>query len=188
MIQSSNAAVTGSCARSSTDPMSVMVAVALGLAAVWSMIALRLLSSALAHHTGDQLAQAAAMFDALRTRAADELRLHARMTAGDPRLVAALAAGGPDTAAVADLVAELARRRGTGVVALVAPDGRVAAEAGADPLRGLDLASAQPFDRARRARDAIAAGWAIGDRIVDLGIAPVGPADGPAAYLAIGEE
>jgi len=168
--------------------MSVMVAVALGLAAVWSVVALRILSSAVAHRTGDQLAQAAAMFDALRTRAADELRLHSRATAGDPRLAAALAAGGPDSAAVADLVTELAARRGTGLVVLLAPDGRVVTQAGADELRGLDIAGTRPFDRAQRATDAASAGWVVGDRIVDLGIAPVGPAAAPAAYLVFGEE
>jgi len=168
--------------------MSVMFAVALGLAALWSVVALRILSSALAHQTGDQLAQAAAMFDALHTRAADELRLDSRMAAGDPRLAAAIAAGGSDSAAVADLVGELAKRRGSGLVLLAAPDGRVVTEAGPDELRGLDLAGTRPFDRAQRAGDAVSAAWVVGDRIVDLGIAPVGPAAAPAAYLVLGDE
>src|ERR1043166_5418223 len=101
--------------------MSVMFAVALGLAALWSVVALRILSSALAHQTGDQLAQAAAMFDALHTRAADELRLDSRMAPGHPRLAAAIAAGGSDSAAVADLVGELAKRRGSRLAPLAPP-------------------------------------------------------------------
>lgn len=168
--------------------MSVMVAVALGLAAVWCVIALRVLASALSRESTDRLAHAAAVFDALRARTADDLRDQSQMTASDPRLVAAVAAGGPDSAAVADLVAELSRRRGGGLVQLTAADGRLAVAAGADALRGLDLASTRPFDRAQRSGEPVAAGWVVGDRLVDVGIAPVRAGAAPAAYLVLARE
>lgn len=168
--------------------MSVMVAVALGLAAVWSVVAFRVLGAALSHESTDRLAHAAAMFDALRTRTAEDLRDQSRLSATDPRLVAAVAAGGPDSAAVADLVAELAGRQGGGLVQLTAADGRVAVAAGADALRGLDLASTRPFDRALRAGEPVAAGWVVGDHLVDVGIAPVRAGAAPAAYLVVARE
>ena len=168
--------------------MSVMVAVALGLAAVWSVIALRVLSSAVSHDSIDRLTHAAAMFDALRMQSSEDLRVQGRMTASDPRLLAALAAGSLDSAAVADLVAELAHRRGTGVIQLVAPDGRVATQAGADALRGLDLSSTRPLDRAQRSAESVATAWVVGDRLVDVGIAPVRVGADPIAYLVLAEE
>ena len=168
--------------------MSVTVAVALGLAAVWSVIALRVLSAALAHESADRLAHAAAMFDALQMQTAEDLRVQSRMTATDPRLVAGLAAGGPDSAAVVDLIAEIARRRGSGLVQLLANDGRIAAQAGADALRGLELSSTRPLDRAQRSGEPVSASWVAGDRLVDVGIAPVRAGADPIAYLVLAQE
>jgi hypothetical protein len=187
MIPSGNGAAA-SGERSGADPMSVMVAVALGLAAVWSVIALRVLSSALSHESIDRLADAGAMFDALRMQSSEDLRVQSRMTASDPRLIAALAAGGPDSAAVADLIAELAHRRGTGVVQIATAEGRIATQAGVEALRGLDLSSTRPLDRAQRSGESVAAGWVVGDRLVDIGIAPVRVGADPIAYVVLAED
>jgi hypothetical protein len=186
MIHSGQCA-EASGARSGADATSVMIAVALGLVAVWSMIALRVLSSALSRDTAERLAHAASVVEGLRKRTADDLRLASRVTAGDPRVAAALATGAPPGAAAA-IADELARRRGAGVVVLAAPDGRVIAEAGADELRGLELIETHPLDLAQDAGDAIAAGWVIGDRIVDVGVAPVRADQAVSGYLVIGQE
>lgn len=169
--------------------MSILViAITLGVAAVWSVVALRQLSSSIARETTERLIRARGAFDLLRARTVDNLRAHCRMMAEDPRLKATLATEGVDEATVADILNDLAKLRRTGFFMVLSPDGRVFAQAGADELRGLDLSGSSPVKKAQTSPDAVAGSWVLGGKIMDLAVMAMRFGGAPIAYLVVGQQ
>src|SRR5262249_22566505 len=114
----------------------VVTVLTTGLAAVWSLVALRQLSSSIAEDSARHLERARVAFDAFRARTHDHLRGQCRILVEDPRLKSTLSTDGVDEATVADILADLGKLRRTGFLMVLSRDGRVFAETGAEPLRG----------------------------------------------------
>jgi len=164
----------------------VIVALTFGVAAVWSLVALHQLSSAIVRESTTHLDRARRTFDQTRARTLDSLRVQARVMVEDPRLKSTLAIEGIDEVTVADILGDLGRLRSTGFLMVLSPDGRVFAQSGADELRGLDLSGSSAVKKAQGTSEAATGSWVIGGKIMDLAIMPVRFDAKPIAYLVVG--
>src|SRR5262249_12418101 len=182
--------VTSHDAPSSTGRvMSLLIIVlSVGLAAVWSLVALRQLSTSIVRESSTHLDRARRTFDLTRARTLDSLRAQARVMVEDPRLKSTLATDGVDEVTVADILGDLGKLRSTGFLIVLTPEGRVFAQAGADELRGLDLSGSSAVKKAQGSSDATVGSWVIGGKIFDLSLMPVrfGTA-APISYLVVGQ-
>jgi len=163
----------------------VVVAVTVGLACAWSWVARQELAGSVVNENVARLEHARILFDAIRARTQQMLRAECRLLVEDPRLKSTLATQGIDEATVADILRDLAKLRGSGMLIVLTPEGRVFAQAGADELRGLDLSASAVVKNARNTGEAIGA-WVIGGNIVDVGITSVRFDSGVIAYLVVG--
>lgn len=159
----------------------------IGLALVWSVITLQQLSSSIARESTEHLARARLAFDSIRTRTLENLRAHCRVMVEDPRLKSTLATEGVDEATVADILTDLGKLRRTGFLIVLSSEGRVFAQAGADELRGLDLAGSSPVKKAQASSEAEVGSWVIGGRVMDLSIMAIRFGTTPLAYLVVGQ-
>jgi hypothetical protein len=166
----------------------LIIALSVGLAAVWSVIAQRELTSSITQESATHLDRARGTFDSIRMRTLDNLRAHCRVLVEDPRLKSTLATEGVDEATVTDILGDLAKLRRTGFLMVVSLDGRVFAQAGADELRGLDLSGSSPVKKAQTSLDAVAGSWVLSAKIMDLSIMAVRFGATPIAYLVVGQE
>jgi len=164
----------------------VVVVLTAGLAAVWSVVALRQLTSSIAVESAEHLERARRTFDATRSRTLDNLRGYARVMVEDPRLKSTLATDGVDEVTVADILGDLSKLRRAGFLMVLSTEGRVFAQAGADELRGLDLSGSSAVKKARGTLDAVVGSWVIGGKMMDLSIMPVRFGTNPIAYLVVG--
>jgi hypothetical protein len=165
----------------------VIVVLTVGVAAVWSMVALHQLSSSIVHETTTNLDHARRTFDLTRSRTLDSLQSQARVMVEDPRLKSTLTIEGIDEVTVADILGDLRKLRGSGFLMVLTPDGHVLAQAGADELRGLDLSGSSVVKKAQSAPEAVAGSWVIGGKIMDLSIMPVRFGQNPLGYLVVGQ-
>jgi len=165
----------------------VIVALTIGVAAVWSRVALHQLSSSIVRETAGHLDRARRTFEVTRARNLDSLRVQARVMVEDPRLKSTLSTDGIDEVTVADILGDLGKLRSTGFLMVLSPDGRVFAQAGADELRGLDLSGSSAVKQAQAAPEAVVGSWVIGGKIMDLSIMPVRFGAKPIAYLVVGQ-
>jgi hypothetical protein len=165
----------------------VIVMLTVAAAVVWSLVALKQLSSSIVRESVAHLERAHRTFDVTRARNLDSLRTQARVMVEDPRLKSTLATEGIDEPTVADILGDLAKLRSTGFLMVLTPDGRVFAQAGADELRGLDLSGSSAVKKAQGATDAVTGSWVIGGKIMDLSITPVKFGPKPIAYLVVGQ-
>src|SRR5690349_13526612 len=80
--------VTGHDVPSSTGRVMALLIIVLGvgLASVWSLVALRQLSSSIVRESSSHLDRARRTFELTRTRTLDSLRAQARVMVEDPRL------------------------------------------------------------------------------------------------------
>src|SRR5215213_9277496 len=108
----------------------VVVVLTVGLACAWSFVARRELAGSVVHENIARLERGRALFDALRARTQQSLRAESRLLVEDPRLKATLATQGIDEATVSDILRDVARLRGTGMLIVLSPEGRVFAQAG----------------------------------------------------------
>jgi hypothetical protein len=173
--------------RASRVLSAVIVALTIGVAAVWAFATLRQLSSAIAQESAAHLVHTRATFASTRARTLDNLRSHCRVMVEDPRLKSTLATEGVDEATVADILSDLAKLRRTGFLIVLSPDGKVFAQAGADELRGLDLSGSSPVKKARGSLEAVEGSWVIGGKVMDLSIMGVRFGTTPVAYLVVGQ-
>ena len=162
-----------------------VIIVTVGLACAWAFVARRELAGSVINENITRLEQGRLLFDAMRARTQQMLRSECRLLVEDPRLKATLATQGIDEATVADILGDLKAQRGSGMLLVLTPEGRVFAQAGADPFRGLDLSASTVVKNARGAGDAVGA-WVIGGSIVDVGITSVRFDRGVIAYLVVG--
>jgi hypothetical protein len=158
-----------------------------GVAAVWSLVALHQLSASIAQESEAHLDHARRTFDLTRARRLDFLRAQARVMVEDPRLKSTLATDGVDEVTVADILGDLGKLRGTGFLIVLTPEGRVFAQAGADELRGLDLSGSSAVKKAQGTLEAVTGSWVIGGKIMDLSMMPVRFGPNPIAYLVVGQ-
>jgi hypothetical protein len=165
----------------------VIIALTVGVAVVWSLVALHQLSAAIARESAAHLDHARRTFDLTRARRLDFLRAQARVMVEDPRLKSTLATDGVDEVTVADILSDLGKLRGTGFLMVLSPDGRVFAQAGAEELRGLDLSGSSAVKKAQGTLEAVAGSWVIGGKIMDLSMMPVRFGPNPIAYLVVGQ-
>lgn len=165
----------------------LVTVLATSVAAVWSLVALRQLSSSIAQDGAWQLEQARVAFDSFRARTLDNLRAHCRILVEDPRLKSTLSTEGVDEATVADILADLEKLRRTGFLMVLSPEGRVFAQTGADSLRGLDLSGSSPVRKAQVASEAEVGAWVIGGKVMDLAIGAVRFGRTPIAYMVVGQ-
>ena len=163
----------------------VVVIVTVGLACAWSFVSRRELAGSVERENIARLERGRVLFDAIRTRTQQSLRAECRLLVEDPRLKATLATQGIDENTVSDILRDLARLRGSGMLIVLSPDGRVFAQAGADELRGLDLSASAVVKKARSAGDAVGS-WVIGGSIIDVGVVSVRFDAGVIAYLVVG--
>jgi hypothetical protein len=161
--------------------------IAAGVAVVWSLVALRQLSSSIAHDGTRQLERARVAFDSIRARTIDNLRAHCRILVEDPRLKSTLATEGVDAATVADILADLGELRRTGFLVVLSPEGRVFAQTGADALRGLDLSGSSPVRKAQATLETEVGSWVIDGKVMDFAIGAVRFARTPVAYMVVGQ-
>ena len=165
----------------------VIILLTLGVAVVWSLAAMRQLSSSIVRETAVHLDRARRAFDLTRSRTVEFLRAQARVMAEDPRLKATLQTEGMDEASLADILRDLTKLRGSGFLLILKPDGHVWAQAGAEELRGLDLSGSSAVKKAQGTLDATTGFWVIGGKIMDLSIVPVRYGPNPLAYLVVGQ-
>lgn len=181
----------------------IVIALTAGVAAVWSLVALRQLTSSVARENTDHLDRARKTFDAMRSRTLENLRALSRVMVEDPRLKSTLATEGVDEVTVADILGDLGKLRRTGFLIVLSPEGRVFAQAGADELRGLDLSGSSVVKQAQgtpqaapdatpkagpeAAIEAVIGSWVLGGKILDLAIMPVRFGPAPIAYLVVGQ-
>lgn len=164
----------------------VILALVTGLGALWSWVALRQLSAAIARENADHLEHARKTFDSTRSRTLDSLRAHCRVLVEDPRLKTTLATEGVDEPTVADILNDLGKLRRAGFLMILSPEGRVFAQAGAEELRGLDLSGSSVVKSAQATLEAVVGSWVIGGKLMDLGIMPIRFGPAPMAYLVVG--
>jgi hypothetical protein len=157
------------------------------LVIAWSSIARRQLDAAIVKSAAERLDRAHAVFDGLRARSLAGLLAQCRVLVEDPRLKASLATEGVDETTVSDILADILRLRRTGFLLVLAQDGHVFAEAGADELRGLDLSGSSVMSRVRGASDAVGGAWVIGGKLVDLAVTSVRFDQSVLAYLVVGQ-
>lgn len=169
----------------------VMVAALLvlmvGVAGLGAFVAQRQLDAAMAAENRSRLDAAKGVFDLLRTRALEDMRGQGRILVEDPRLKSTLNTEGIDEATVADILRDLGRLRGAGMLVVLTPAGRVFAEAGAPELRGLDLSASSVVKKSQQARDAVVGSWVIGNKIFDLSITAIQFESNVIAYLVVGQ-
>ena len=165
----------------------IIVMLTVAAAVVWSLVALKQLSSSIVRESVAHLERAHRTFDVTRARTLDSLRTQARVMVEDPRLKSTLATEGIDEPTVADILGDLAKLRTTGFLMVLSLDGRVFAQAGADELRGLDLSGSSAVKKAQGTLDAVPGSWVIGGKIMDLSIMPVRFGPNPIAYLVVGQ-
>ena len=165
----------------------VIVMLTVGVAVVWSLVALHQLSSSIVHESATHLDHARRTFDLARARTLDSLQAQARVMVEDPRLKSTLSTEGIDEVTVADILGDLRKLRGTGFLIVLSSDGRVFAQAGADELRGLDLSGSSVVKKAQGTSEAVAGSWVIGGKIMDLSIMPVRFGPNLVAYLVVGQ-
>jgi hypothetical protein len=164
----------------------VVVVLTAAVAAVWSVVALRQLSSSITVEGAEHLGRARRTFDTTRARTLDSLRGYARVMVEDPRLKSTLATDGVDEVTVADILGDLSKLRRAGFLMVLSTEGRVFAQSGADELRGLDLSGSSAVKKARGTLEAVVGSWVIGSKIMDLSIMAVRFGTNPIAYLVVG--
>jgi hypothetical protein len=165
----------------------VIIALTVGVAAVWSLAAQHQLTSSIVRETTARLERARRTFDVTRVRTLDFLAAQARVMVEDPRLKSTLSTEGIDEATIADILGDLGKLRSAGFLIVLSPEGRVFAQAGADELRGLDLSGSSAVKKAQGTLEAVAGSWVIGGKIMDLSIMPVRFGSKPIAYLVVGQ-
>ena len=171
--------------RRSIYVVAALLVLMVGVAALGSFVALRQLDTAIAAENRSKLDAAKNAFDLLRLRSLDDMKELGRILADDTRLRRALAT--EDKATVADSLADLGKLRGSGILVVLAPEGRVFAEAGAQELRELDLSASSVVKRAQASRDPVGGAWVIGTKIIDLSITAILSDNAVISYLVVGE-
>jgi hypothetical protein len=164
-----------------------MLLLMVGVAALGSFVALRQLDDAIAAENRTRLDGAKSVFDLLRTRSLEDMRELGRILADDTRLRQALAT--EDQATVTDSLADLAKLRGSGMLVVLTPEGRVFAEAGAPELRGLDLSASSVVKKAQSSKDVVIGSWVINNKIIDLSLTAIqfASTNVVVAYLVVGQ-
>jgi hypothetical protein len=165
----------------------VIIVLTVGVATVWSLVALHQLSASIARESASHLDHARRAFELTRARKLDSLRALSRVMVEDPRLKSTLSTEGVDEATVADILGDLGKLRGAGFLLVLSSDGRVFAQAGTDELRGLDLSGSSAVKKAQGTLEAVTGSWVIGGKIMDLSIMPVRFGPNPIAYLVVGQ-
>jgi Double sensory domain of two-component sensor kinase len=156
-------------------------------AGLGAFVAQRRLSDAIAFENRGRLDAAKGVFDLLRARALEDMRGQGRILVEDPRLKSTLNTEGIDEATVADILRDLGRLRGAGMLVVLTPTGRVFAEAGAPELRGLDLSASRVVKDAQQSKDSVKGSWVIGNKIFDLSITAIQFESNVIAYLVVGQ-
>lgn len=159
----------------------------LALAGAWIYVARDFVGKAIEKENRTHITRARTVFEVMRKRTQNDLRVQCRVLAEDPRLKATLATEGIDEATVADILKDLSLLRGSGFIMVLSPEGRVFAQAGAEELRGLDLSASSVVQKARSSEDAVVGSWVIGRTIMDLGAMPIRFDTTLIAYLVVGE-
>jgi hypothetical protein len=175
-----------------TPPRSSVMVVALlvlmvGVAALGAFVAQRQLDNAIAAENRSRLDAAKGVFDLLRARALEDMRGQGRLLVEDPRLKSTLNTEGIDEATVVDILRDLGRLRGQGMLVVLTPQGRVFAEAGAPELRGLDLSTTKVVKDAQQSKDAVKGSWVISNKIFDLSITAIQFESTVISYLVVGQ-
>jgi hypothetical protein len=173
--------------RRSTFLVFALLVLMVGVAALGAFVAMRQLDTAIAAENRTRLDGAKNVFDLLRTRALEDMRGQGRIMVEDPRLKATLATQGIDEATVADILRDIGRLRGSGMLVVLTPEGRVFAEAGAQELRGLDLSASSVVKRAQSSNEAVVGSWVIGNKIIDLSIIGIRFDTTVISYLVVGQ-
>jgi hypothetical protein len=158
-----------------------------GVSALGAFVAIRQLDTAIAAENRTKLDGAKNVFDLLRNRALEEMRGQGRILVEDPRLKATLATQGMDEETVADILRDIGRLRGSGMLVVLTPEGRVFAEAGAQELRGLDLSASSVVKKAQTSNEAVVGSWVIGNKIIDLSIIAIRFDTNVISYLVAGQ-
>lgn len=158
-----------------------------GVAGLGAFVTLRQLDTAIANENRSRLEAARGVFDLLRTRALEDMRGQGRILVEDPRLKSTLATDGIDEATVADILRDLGRLRGAGMLVVLTPEGRVFAEAGAPELRGLDLSASSVVKKAQQSNEAVVGSWVIGNKIIDLSLIAIRFDTTVISYLVVGQ-
>ncbi|HEY5938094.1 MAG TPA: hypothetical protein VIU61_25765 [Kofleriaceae bacterium] len=164
----------------------IVVLLTVGLAAVWSFMAQRQLTTSVTAQQADDLIHARKSFELVRSVIQDNLDSQCRVMVEDPRLKSTLATEGMDEATVADILSDLGKLRRTGFLIVLSPEGRVFAQAGADELRGLDLSASSVFKKAQSSPEAVVGSWVINGKIMDLSLTAVKFDTQVIAYLVVG--
>lgn len=167
--------------------LAAIVLLMVGVAALGSYVMLRQLDTAIATDNRTRLDAARNVFDLLRARALEEMRGQGRILVEDPRLKSTLNTEGMDEATVADILRDLGKLRGSGMLVVLTPEGRVFAEAGAPELRGLDLSASGVVKKAQSSNEAGVGSWVIGNKIIDLAIIAIRFDTTVIAYLVVGQ-
>lgn len=165
----------------------IVIILGVGAATAWTVLARNHLDTSIVDETAQHVLSARRAFDGLRAQTQANLTAHCRVLVEDPRLKATLATEGMDAATVADILQDLGKLRRGGFLLVLAPDGRVFAQAGASELEGLDLSASAVVKKARDADDAAVGSWAIAGKVLDLSIKSVRYGETLVAYLVVGQ-
>jgi hypothetical protein len=158
-----------------------------GVAALGAFVAQRQLDTAIGTENRARLDAAKNVFDLLRTRALEEMRGQGRILVEDTRLKSTLATQGMDEATVADILRDIGRLRGSGMLVVLTPEGRVFAETGAPELRGWDLSTTSVVKKAQSSNEAVVGSWVIVNKIIDLSIIAIRFDTTVISYLVVGQ-
>jgi hypothetical protein len=158
-----------------------------GVAGLGVYVAQRQLGEALVTENRGHLEHGRAVFDLVRARSFEGMREQCRLLVEDPRLKSTLATEGIDVTTVADILHDLARLRGGGMLAVLSTDGRVFAEAGAKELRGLDLSASSVVKSVQASNEVVVGSWVIGGAtVIDFAITAIRFDTSVVAYLVVG--
>lgn len=173
--------------RRSIPVLVAVVVLMVGVAGLGSYVLQRQLDTAIATDNRGRLDAARGVFDLLRARALEEMRGQGRILVEDPRLKSTLNTPGIDEATVADILNDLGKLRGAGILVVLTPEGRVFAQTGAPELRGLDLSASKVVKDAQGGNAAGVGSWVIGNKIIDLAIIAVRFDTTVISYLVVGQ-
>jgi hypothetical protein len=165
----------------------VAAVVTLGFIVAWIVTARHILEVGVEQESATRLTAAARLVDDLRQSTRSSLLTQARLLAEDSRIKATLATEGVDVATVADILGDVRRSLRGGFLLILSAEGRVFAQAGADPLAGLDLSGATVVRDVQTTHDAVAGTWILGGKLADVGVAPIRQGEAVLAYLVRGQ-
>jgi hypothetical protein len=164
----------------------VSAVIGLLIAAGWFLTARQIAATSRRAHQSAALERTSDLVDLLRQLTQARVKADAQLLAEDPRLKSTLSAANVDEATILDILQDLQKLNGQGLIAVLSATGRVDVVLGAAKLKGLDLSTSAVVKAALGQEGAALGTWMVDDRIEEIAVTAVRTGDRVVALLVIG--